>query len=155
QADRPPRAEIHLATRQCWPGAMPSVDLRASDDFALSSLSLHTTVQRATGGPPEEQTLPVWHPNKPLLADQMPLERKYALDLRPLKLLPGDQVSVQLEAQDFRGSRKGESTLSPAEVLTVTDELGAERAVTLQFDPHTEQFFNDIISRMTDTEGKR
>ncbi|MCE9548469.1 MAG: hypothetical protein K8T25_23590 [Planctomycetia bacterium] len=156
EADRPPQVEMRLATRQCWPGAGPKIDFAVSDDFALSSIVLHVQVRRAGGKSTQDVNQTVWEGQGTAnLGNRRELKNRFVLDLVPLKLNPGDQVAVQMEARDYRGERKGEATLSSPESLSITDRITAERAITNESDARGEQLFGDIISRLTGAEGKR
>jgi hypothetical protein len=81
----------------------------------------------------------------------LPLQRRHALLLSPLKLAKGDRVKVTLETVDYRGKNKqnetlGESHKSEPLILEISDESGVLAAISAA-DERSEQRLTDIIKR--------
>jgi len=141
RADRPPTATMELVHRVVLPTAKPVVSFRVTDDFGISRLLLHLSVERqhndglAAGASPETtsgeertQEIPLdaaWLP-----AQRLPYHGKYAIDMAALGLAKGDQVKLAMEAVDYRGATPGKATLSEAVVLDISDEAGVLASLT-------------------------
>ncbi len=141
QPDRPPRVAAGLITRHVLPTARPRLSYSASDDYGLAALKIHYQVAR-TEGDAEEREEPI-----PLPATrQDSLRGEYSLNLEDLKVVKDDQVTVFLEAVDFRGSLSGESSRSEPLVLHITDERGVLAAM-METDEESARQLDAIIQK--------
>jgi hypothetical protein len=144
QADAPPRVAAAVVTRSVLPGAVPTIYVRAVDDYGVASLALAYEVVRADGQT-EENELPIYS----LREGQPPeknIEREYVFALGPLKLAKDDTVKVAIRATDFRGRQEGKSTAADPLVLQVTDEQGVLAAM-LEADKQSATELKGMIQR--------
>jgi len=122
RADSPPRVAAAIVTQYVLPGAVPTVYLRATDDYGIARLAIDRKVIRIDGQTEESQSeiyrLPSGQPPK------KDLESNYPFDLTPLELKRGDRVEITLQAVDYRGPRAGKSAAAETLVFQVTDEQG-------------------------------
>lgn len=155
RSDRPPTATMELVHRVVLPTARPVVSFRVTDDFGISQLLLHLSVQRqhndalasdSTPAPSTEdertQTIPLdaaWLP-----AEQLPYQGRYPVDLAALGLTKGDQLKLTMEAVDYRGENPGQATLSEAVVLDISDEAGVLAAIA-EADENSEERLTEVI----------
>lgn len=130
QADRPPRVVGAVVTERVLPAARPTVSYGATDDYGLALVKLNRQVMRASGET-EESTIVVRTAKEGAGKgnagkEEAPavLRGSYTVDLKPLKLVKGDEVRLTLEAVDFRGGQPGKSATSDPLVFQVTDESG-------------------------------
>ena len=83
--DRPPTCSAGVVHRVVLPTAMPVIEYRAADDYALAAIRLHGQIERAQSDIESEEiehfVLPLVDLPEPLLADQLPVSGHYALDL--------------------------------------------------------------------------
>jgi hypothetical protein len=120
-ADRLPRIVAAVVTERVLPTAKPSIVFGATDDFGLAEVRLNWQVRRAEGQVEEgSRTLQTRTPQSPATT----WRDKTAFDLKPLKLIPGEEVRVTLAASDYRGETPGQTSTSETIVLQVTDESG-------------------------------
>ena len=173
QPDRSPSAVIQLVHRVVLPNAKPVVQFRVLDDHAVASATLRIRVQRgeasnrareraaADPGKPEaeapeasaedesngdEMTIPVTQTKQVIRGAELPWNGKQAVDLTPLKLVKGDQLSILLEVTDYRGDRPGVTFGSEPAILEISDEAGVLSAV-LEADQRAEERLSEIIKR--------
>ena len=173
QPDRSPSAVIQLVHRVVLPNAKPVVQFRVLDDHAVASATLRIRVQRgeasnrareraaADPGKPEaeapeasaedesngdEVTIPVTQTKQVIRGAELPWNGKKAVDLTPLKLVKGDQLSILLEVTDYRGDRPGVTFGSEPAILEISDEAGVLSAV-LEADQRAEERLSEIIKR--------
>ncbi len=155
RTDRPPAATMELVHRVVVPTATPIVGYRVSDDFGISQLLLHLSVQRTHNGSDAEDLGTETTSNSestreiPLGADWLPVNQlphrgQFPLDLATLELSKGDQVKLTLEAFDYRGNDAPKSTLSEAIVLDVSDEAGVLAAIA-EADESSEERLSEVI----------
>ncbi len=155
RTDRPPTATMELVHRVVLPTAKPVVGFRVTDDFGISKLLLHLSVQRTNNdGRSTETTTESGSPDEapraiPLAADwltvdRLPYQGRYAIDMAPLGLDKGDQVKLTLEAIDFRGDDPGKATTSEPVVLEVSDEAGVLAAIA-EADENSEERLTEVI----------
>lgn len=150
ESDRPPQAELALATRVCLPNAAPRIDYGARDDFGISAIRLLAWVGRPDGRTESfEQELPV-----PDAAGGKPVSGRFRLDLAPLELSPGDSLVLVLEARDARGGLQPVVGHSRREILRIGDQATVDSAI-IQGDQRGEQMIGDMIRRLTGTESER
>lgn len=166
QPDRPPICAAAVVHKVVLPTAKPKIEYRVQDDYGIAAIRLHVAIEReqrsggaATDGETnlERQTL-VLHPDaEPLLADRLPVEQEYVLDLaalqidrggvrQPAQLVKGDRLKLTLEAVDDRGDLPGQTYESDPLVLEISDEAGVLAAIS-QADEKSEQRLTDIIQQ--------
>jgi len=140
--DRPPRVAAGVITRYVLPRGKPKLAYHATDDHGLASLRIHFQVSRPQEeGEVSEEVIPLSGP--PPHAE---LRGDYILNLDRLKLLKDDQVTITLEATDFRGNLPGKSALSEPLVLHITDERGVLAAM-METDEESAQQLDAIIQK--------
>ena len=142
--DRAPRIFGNVATRQVLPGAKPSVSYNANDDFGINAIRLHVQVTRKGQELSGDRVIEIRKAGKPVFGEKLPLEGKYPLDLSKLKLLKGDQLTLTLEAIDYRGTAEGHSSTSEPLVLFVTDQSGIYADLS-EIDERAARQFDAII----------
>jgi len=155
RSDRLPTATMDLVHRVVLPTARPVVGFRITDDFGISRLLLHLSVQRqhneglATDSPPEptsadRRTQKILLEEGWLPASKLPYHGMYEFDMAALKVFKGDQVKLTIEAFDYRGETPGKSTLSDAVVLDISDEAGVLAAIA-EADEDSEERLSEVI----------
>ena len=128
---------------------------RVTDDFGISRLLLHLSVQRqhneglATDSLPEptsadRRTQEILLEEAWLPASRLPYHGGYEFDMAALQLTKGDQVKLMIEAFDYRGENPGKSTLSEAVVLDISDEAGVLAAIA-EADENSEKRLFEVI----------
>lgn len=152
--DQRPRISAEVVTKFVLPSASPQIEFRASDDYGISRLLVHLEAKRADGTMQELPLLSIIDARQPILADHLPLKDSYRLDLSPLKLSKGDQLQVVLEAVDYRGTARGQSAMSEALVLQVTDESGVLAAIS-ESDEKSARQLDAIITRQLGIGGSK
>jgi hypothetical protein len=173
RVDKPPIAVAATVHRVVLPGARPSIQYRAGDDFGLHKLALEVEVERqlapgvapmpagvsasdtASGPAPEmkvETTEIGLLKSSPLGVDRLPLADKASINLANLQLDPqrgplqkGDRLKVVLVAQDDRGG-PGETFRSEPIIIEISDDLGVLSAVG-EADPQAAQRIDEILKR--------
>lgn len=150
ESDRPPQAELALATRVCLPGAAPRIDYAAEDDFGVAGVRLLAWVGR-----PDGRTESLQHDlSLPAADGGRKVSGRFRLDLAPLDLAPGDSLVLVLEARDARGGLQAAVGHSRREILRIGDQATVDSAI-IQGDQRGEQMIGDMIRRLTGTEGER
>lgn len=156
RSDRPPTATMELVHRVVLPTARPVVSFRVTDDFGISQLLLHLSVQRqhndavasadTTPEPTaaEDRSQEISLEAEWLPADQLPFHGQYPIDMAALGLSKGDQVKLTIEAVDYRGETPGKATLSEAVVLDISDEAGVLAAIA-EADENSEERLTEVI----------
>ena len=155
RSDRSPTATMELVHRVVLPTARPVVGFRVTDDFGISRLLLHLSVQRqhnevlAAEAPPEpssadRRTQEILLEAAWLPANKLPYHGRYELDMAALKLSKGDQVKLTIEAVDYRGETPGKSTFSESTVLDISDEAGVLAAIA-EADENSEERLTEVI----------
>ena len=86
-----------------------------------------------------------------LPASDLPIARRYPLELAPLNLVKGDRLKIALEVTDYRGENElseplGVAFASDSLILEISDEAGVLAAIS-QADPNSEERLSDIIKR--------
>ena len=173
RVDKPPIAVAATVHRVVLPGAKPSIQYRAGDDFGLHKLALEVEVERqlASGvapmpvgvsasdtpsGPASEMKVETTEisllKSSPLNVDRLPLADKASINLANLQLDPqqgplqkGDRLKVVLVAQDDRGG-PGETFRSEPIIIEISDDLGVLSAVG-EADPQAAQRIDEILKR--------
>lgn len=124
KADQRPRIVASAVTEYVLPTAKPGITYNASDDYGLGRLSILPKVTHEDGVTEELEEIVILQ----ISPDEAPpreLEDRYPLDLAPLDLAKGDQLTITVRAVDYRGSTsEGEPTLTEPLVFEVTDERG-------------------------------
>jgi len=138
RADRKPRIQPPvLEVSLVRPTAVPPIDYSVSDDYGLSRLALNVQVVRKIPMENEEDGMRddvdhvTWEIRE-IPSEEQPirsLAESYPLDLSPMKLNPGDELKVTLEAFDYRGEFAPQSSISEPLVLKVTDAHGVSARV--------------------------
>ncbi len=185
--DRPPTCAAAVVHSVVLPNAKPKIEYRVNDDYGVGRIRLHIAVERATPDPIadapsaassaavseapaedtslERQTLTLLDETQPVLADRLPIEASYVLDLAALRigrggvvqtanLAKGDRLRLTLEAVDYRGEAPGESYQSDPLILEISDEAGVLAAIS-QADEKSEQRLTDIIRQQLEIGGGR
>jgi hypothetical protein len=142
--DRRPRVAAALVTQQVLPTGRPSIGYGATDDYGLARLECKVQVQRHEGQG-SSVTLPI-HETAAGTRAPTTIRDRYVLDLAPLSLGKGDQVTVVIEATDYRGGSEGKSAASDPLVLQVTDERGVLAAM-VDSDERSARQLDAIIER--------
>ena len=91
-------------------------------------------------------TIPVTQAKQVIQGAELPWNGKRTIDLAPLKLAKGDQLSIVLEVTDYRGDRPGATFGSEPAILEISDEAGVLSAV-LEADQRAEERLSEIIKR--------
>ncbi|MFO0819011.1 MAG: hypothetical protein U1A77_13775 [Pirellulales bacterium] len=162
QPDRSPSAAIQLVHRVVLPAAKPVLQYRILDDYGISRIELHMRVTRRQNGTLAETGVPrsevsegaalddssvlLSQPAKIVRASELPLNGNKAVELAPLKLEKGDQLTLVLEVTDYRGEGQGSSFRSEPVTLEISDEAGVLSAV-LEADQKAEERLTEIIKR--------
>ncbi|MFC1596804.1 DUF4175 family protein [Planctomycetota bacterium] len=124
KADHRPRIVASAVTEFVLPTAKPGISYNASDDYGLARLSILPKVTHEDGLTEELDEIVMLQ----VAQDGSPpreLEDRYALDLAPLELTKGDQLTITVQAVDYRGPEsEGEPTRTEPLVFQVTDERG-------------------------------
>jgi hypothetical protein len=94
----------------------------------------------------DELTIPVTQAKQVIQGAKLPWNGKRTIDLAPLKLAKGDQLSIVLEVTDYRGDRPGATFVSEPAILEISDEAGVLSAV-LEADQRAEERLSEIIKR--------
>jgi len=124
KADQRPRIVASAVTEFVLPTARPGISYDASDDYGLGRLSILPKVTHADGRTEELDEIAFLQVPQ---GESPPkeIEDRYAFDLAPLKLTKGDQLTITVQAVDYRGpNSEGEPTLTEPLVFQVTDERG-------------------------------
>ena len=157
RSDQPPTATMDLVHRVVLPQARPVVGFRVTDDFGISQLLLHLSIQRqhneglATDSSPEptsadRRTQTIQLGESWLPASKLPYHGRHTIDMAALKLSKGDQVKLTIEVFDYRGETAGKSTLSDAVVLDISDEAGVLAAIA-EADENSEERLSEVIKQ--------
>ena len=144
KVDRGPRVFAAIISRKVVPNAQPRVSFGAGDDYGVSKVRVVRQLDRADGS-----TEKFAEDIKTVLPSEQPrtqLRGQYKLDLKPLKLAKGDQLTVTLEAFDYRGESEPKSALSEPLVLQVTDVQGI-LASMVESDEQSAKRLDAIIQR--------
>lgn len=142
-ADRVPRVIAAVVTERVLPTARPSIVYGATDDLALGEIRLLWQVRRSDGTVVDgAKTLRSRTGNKA----ETTWRGKSAFDLKPLGLVPGEEVRVTLEAVDFRGEVPGKSSAGEPIVFQVTDESGILSGLA-EADERSARQLDQIIER--------
>jgi hypothetical protein len=148
--DQPPRVAVASLTPAILPTARPSLIYRASDDYGLKRLWLVRQVTRADGTTAADE-VEIYH-----APDEKHLSRalgdRTTMDLDALRLVKGDKLKVSLRAEDFRGPRPGQQTLSEPVVFQVTDEQGI-LTLMMEWDRKAAAQLQEMIQRQLDLGG--
>lgn len=142
--DQAPRVGLASLTPAILPTARPSVIYRASDDYGLKRLWLVRQVTHPDGTTAADE-VEIYH-----APDEKHLSRalgdRQAMDLSALKLAKGDKLKVSLRAEDFRGPRPGQQTLSEPVTFQVTDEQGI-LTMMMEWDRKSAEQLKEMIQR--------
>jgi hypothetical protein len=124
KADYGPRIVASALTEFVLPTANPGISYEASDDYGLARLSILPQVTHEDGRTEELEEIVIYQLRG---GDAVAQERedRYPLDLGPLHLVKDDQLSITLQATDYRGpDHEGKTALSEPLMFQVTDERG-------------------------------
>jgi hypothetical protein len=142
--DQAPRVGLASLTPAILPTARPSVIYRATDDYGLKRLWLVRQVTHPDGTTAGDE-VEIYHP-----PDEKHLSRslgdRQTMDLSTLKLTKGDKLKVSLRAEDFRGPRAGQQTLSEPVTFQVTDEQGI-LTLMMEWDRKSAEQLQEMIQR--------
>lgn len=120
--DRPPRILAGVISKRVLPGAKPKISIGATDDYGLAKLRMIQEVRHENGETDrttaDVETIPAAR------QPQTSYKGRYTADLKTLKLVKGDTLTLTLEAIDYRGDLEGKSAASEPLVLEVTDVQG-------------------------------
>jgi hypothetical protein len=148
--DQPPRVAAAGLTPAILPTARPSLIYRASDDYGLKRLWLVRQVTHADGTTAGDEVQLYHAPDEKHLSRA--LGDRTTMDLSALKLVKGDKLKVSLRAEDYRGPRPGQQTLSEPVVFQVTDEQGI-LALMMEWDRKSAEQLQEMIQRQLDLGG--
>ncbi len=148
--DQPPRVAVAGLTPAILPTARPSIIYRASDDYGLKRLWLVRQVTRGDGTTSGDEVEIYRTPDEKHLSRT--LGDRTSMDLSALKLVKGDKLKVSLRAEDFRGPRPGQQTLSEPVIFQVTDEQGI-LALMMEWDRKSAEQLQEMIERQLDLGG--
>ena len=144
RADRPPRIFGTIGARNVRSTAKQPIAYQATDDFGVNSIRLRVQVGKPNGGDAmddgEERVYEIRPHGKPAPR----IDGTYTLNLGELRLEKGDQVTVVLEAEDYRGQNEGRVAQSEPLVMFVTDESGVLADLT-ELDEQAARQFEAII----------
>lgn len=142
--DQRPRVAAEVVTRHVLPTARPEISYRASDDFGLARLVVRQQAVKNDGSTIDLPPVTIVELRGAEARDR--LAGSYALALAPHGLEKGDQLKVQVEAVDDRGTRPGQAAASEPIVFQVTDESGVLAAIS-ESDERSARRLDDIIKR--------
>ena len=171
--DRKPLASAEVAHRVVLPTAKPRIDFHVNDDFGVASIAIELQVERGEvsmrhrdsdssasessadeGNADESDTdeadadrnLLSVHSAEPILADALPHQGQYPLDLTPFRLVKGDQIRLTLSVTDYRGDQPGETYYAAPVTLEISDENGVLAAIS-EADEQSDERLTDIIKK--------
>ena len=123
KADHGPRIVVSAVTEFVLPTAKPRISYDASDDYGLARLSILPQVTHEDARREDLDEIVIYQFHGGSVAKEM--EDRYPLDLGPLDLAKGDQLSITLQATDYRGpGHEGKTASSEPLTFQVTDERG-------------------------------
>lgn len=131
------RARERAANNNATDSTTPDASKPSSGDAEASS-------EDESNG--DETTISVTRAGQVIRGAELPWNGKKAVDLTPLKLAKGDQLSIVLEVTDYRGERPGVTFGSEPAILEISDEAGVLSAV-LEADQRAEERLSEIIKR--------
>ena len=144
RSDKGPRVYGTIGTRTIVPSAKQPITYHASDDFGVNAIRLQVQVQRKNSmemnEEDSERLLVIRPPGKP----ELRVDGSYTLDLSSFGLEKGDQVTVTLEAEDYRGGTEGRTSQGEPLTMYVTDQSGV-LADTTELDEQAARQFESII----------
>lgn len=163
--DRPPRISASAKTRHVLPTGRPTIEYRATDDYAVARVVAKAMVVRQ--GPADVKRFArepiVVAAGTPTLAEADDdgtgsasggRRRDFAVPLASLGVKKGDRLELVLEAVDYRGSTPGKSAAADPLVFHITDVAGVESAVT-EIDPVVEQQLQSLIEEQLGIGGSK
>jgi len=154
--DAPPVVEANIAKRDevyVLPWAKPCIQYWVTDDCGLRHLKMLLEIER--GGVKERpRSFSILAPTEPIPGSQLPLTKAFTFDLTDFGLAKGDNVTIRLEATDYRGRLAGVSKASKPLTLYVTDRIGLWKQL-LKEDEKSESGIRQIITRTTGIERKK
>ena len=158
RADRKPRIlPPDLETTLVRPNVIPPIEYTVSDDYGISRLVLNVQVVRKVPMKEDgdngmmDEVDHLTREVKSIPAEKQPLRAVsdvYPLDLKTIKLNPGDELKVTLEAFDYRGEFEPQSSISEPLVLKVTDREGILRGMR-DADEKSAQSLDEIIETIS------
>lgn len=158
RADRKPRIlPPVLETTLVRPNVIPPIKYVVSDDFGISRLVLNVQVVRKVPMKDDgengmmDEVDHLTREVKRIPVESQPVRSVsdvYPLDLKTIKLNPGDELKVTLEAFDFRGEFEPQSSISEPLVLKVTDKEGILRGMR-DADERSAQSLDEIIETIS------
>ncbi|MDA1017032.1 MAG: hypothetical protein O3A00_21565 [Planctomycetota bacterium] len=150
KADRPPRVFAMRTVKNpaILPVAEPRFGYGARDDYGISKILLHVSIQRIDLKRQEDEpsTIEVVSTRPGDVPNLSYNSTDFRLDLEQFNLEKGDELKLEFEAFDYRGSDKPKSSRSEALVLQVTDAQGLLLALS-QADELSAEQMDQIIER--------
>jgi hypothetical protein len=146
--DRPPQVAAAMVSRHVLPAARPRLAYGAGDDFGIASIAIRRELVRGD----EKIDLGLETISIPEAAPQTSVRGQHVLDLGPLKLQKDDQVTLTVEAVDYRGEAPGKRSAAEPLVLHITDERGVLAAL-MESDEKSARQLDAIIERQLGVGG--
>jgi hypothetical protein len=150
--DRKPRVAAAMVSQHVLPRARPTITYGAADDHGVARIEARIQVAHEDGRGSAHVLKVIGVP--PASQPREVLRGRFTLDLEALGLVKGDQLTVNLEAIDYRGEGEGKSASSDPMVLHVTDERGLLSAM-MSADERSAQQLDLIIERQLGIGGSR
>jgi len=144
KVDKRPRVAAAMVTQHVLPSAKPVISYRATDDYGIARLVLQIQITQGGGASRTETRTVAEIP--PASQPKTVADGRYAVDLRTLNLSKGDQITVTLEATDYRGTLEGKGATSDPMALHITDERGVLGAM-MDSDERSARQLDAIIER--------
>ena len=142
--DRTPRVVAAVQSKKILPTGKPRIVIGAVDDYGIAQLRAHVTIVKASG---ESRTddLVIWQ--RPATdAPPLNLKNETSFVIAPYQLAKGDELRVEIIAEDYRGEWPAQSGKSEPIVLEVTDRNGI-LAGLLETDQQSAKQLDAIIER--------
>lgn len=144
EPDHPPRVAAAIVTEKVLPIAEPTVAWGVTDDYGVGEIRLAWRIIHPGGE--TEQSAQVLRPRVARGAPPAAVRGRDVWSLAPLKLAPGDEIRLTVEATDDRGVFPGVAAASEPLVLHVTDESGILAAL-VEADEKTVRELDELIER--------
>ena len=150
--DRTPRVVAAVQSKKILPTGKPKIVIGALDDYGIAQLRAQVTIVRDSGDSRTDE-LVIW---KRTESEPPPLNLKHetTLPISPYQLAKGDELRVEILADDFRGEWPAQSGKSEPIILEVTDRNGI-LASLLETDQQSAKQLDAIIERELGIGGTR
>lgn len=142
--DRTPRVVAAVQSKKILPTGKPRIVIGAVDDYGIAQLRAHVTVVKASGESRTED-LVIWK-RPETEAPPLNLKHESTFVIAPYQLAKGDELRVEILAEDFRGNWPSQTGKSEPITLEVTDRNGI-LAGLLETDQQSAKQLDAIIER--------